>query len=390
MKKWFAWILVLAMLAVSMTACGEKAVKLDLSDYANALFRGPDGEGTARGDFDYTGFEHAILEGAVETGFNLSTIMKFESAVTVTVSPESGLRNGDRVTVTVTYDKDAAKEAGLRIAGDKKTVTVEGLGGASGSAGSADAESALIELDAFDPASWSKPGGITVSYEGISPYGYLEVKNGLPADNPLSGVGYRLSETQKVHEGDTVTVTPYFTKADMKKQYRFREESGTYTVGAVDHYLTQVSELDAGTIASLKRSAEQAAAQGASGILEFQTAGDYRGFYNGETVTVLSNQAGNRAYAFRHPDGFLEEVAIPCYLTVSVAEPAWMDNPQTYSFDLVFLCTVGGLVVHRDGSFTANDAELRMKGTADTEGTLLENLKTWYTNPTAETVDFAG
>ena len=66
MKKWFAWILVLAMLAVSMTACGEKAVKLDLSDYANALFRGPDGEGTARGDFDYTGFEHAILEGAVE------------------------------------------------------------------------------------------------------------------------------------------------------------------------------------------------------------------------------------------------------------------------------------------------------------------------------------
>ena len=257
MKKWFAWILVLAMLAVSMTACGEKAVKLDLSDYANALFRGPDGEGTARGDFDYTGFEHAILEGAVETGFNLSTIMKFESAVTVTVSPESGLRNGDRVTVTVTYDKDAAKEAGLRIAGDKKTVTVEGLGGASGSAGSADAESALIELDAFDPASWNTPGGITLSYEGVSPYGYLEVKNGLPADNPLSGVGYRLSETQKVHEGDTVTVTPYFTKADMKKQYRFREESGTYTVGAVDHYLTQVSELDAGTIASLKRSAEQ-------------------------------------------------------------------------------------------------------------------------------------
>lgn len=176
MKKWFAWILVLAMLAVSMTACGEKAVKLDLSDYANALFRGPDGEGTARGDFDYTGFEHAILEGAVETRFNLSTIMKFESAVTVTVSPESGLRNGDRVTVTVTYDKDAAKEAGLRITGDKKTVTVEGLGGASGSAGSADAESALIELDAFDPASWNKPGGIALSYEGVSPYGYLEVK----------------------------------------------------------------------------------------------------------------------------------------------------------------------------------------------------------------------
>ncbi|MCR4904573.1 MAG: hypothetical protein K6A33_00720 [Clostridiales bacterium] len=390
MKKWFAWILVLAMLAVSLTACGEKAVKLDLSDYANALFRGADGEGSARGDFDYTGFEHAILEGAVETGFNLSTIVKFESAVTVTVSPDSGLQNGDRVTVTVTYDKDAAKETGLKITGYKKTVTVEGLGGASGSAGSADPESALIELDAFDPASWNTAGGITVSYEGISPYGYLEVKNSLPAEDPLSRVGYQFSETQEVHEGDTVTVTPYFTANSMKKEYRFREESGTYTVGAVDHYLMQVSELDAGTVSSLKRSAEQTAAQSVSGILEFQTAADYKGFYNGEAVTVLSNQAGNKVYAFRSPDGFLEALAIPCYLTVSVTEPDWMDNPQTYSYDLVFLCTVGNLVVHRDGSFTANDAELRSKGTADTEGMLLENLKTWYTDPIVETADFAG
>lgn len=390
MKKWFVLVIAVMMLAAALTACGEKKVSVDLSAYANALFRGSDGDGTARGDFDYTGFERAVMEGAESDSFNLGSIVRMESTMVVTVSPDSGLKNGDRVTVTVAYDKDVAAEIGLKITGNSKTMTVEGLrtDGAAGADGGE--ESALIELDAFDPAFWNTPDGIEVTYQGISPYGALEVINHLPADNPLSSVGYQFSESRKVHEGDSVAVTVYFTKGDMKNQYRFKEENGTCTVGAVDHYLMNGGELDAGTIAAMKQAAVDLAAQSASGFLEFQTAGDYQGFYNGETVTVLSNQAGDKAYAFRCPDGFLEALAIPCYLRVSVTEPDWMENAQTYSYDLVFLATVGNIVVHADGSVTMNDAELSMKGTADTESAMIGDLVTWYTDPTVETIDFAG
>lgn len=392
MKKWFIRILVLVMIAVTLTACGEKKIRVDLSDYADVLFRGSDGDGTARGDFDYVGFERAVMEGAEPDSSGLGSIVRVESALSVTVSPDSGLKNGDRVTVTVSYDRDIAGEAGLKITGNSKTMTVEGLkaGAASGENGTVDGQDALIELDAFDPAYWNTPDGITVSYEGISPYGTVGVINHLPADNPLSSVGYQFSELRKVYEGDSVSVTAYFTKNDMKNQYRFKEESGTCTIGAVDHYLMNGGELDAGTISAIKQAAVNLAAQNTTGILEFQTSGDYKGFYNGEAVTVLSNQAGDQAYAFRCPDGFIEALAVPCRLQVSVTEPDWMENAQTYSYDLVFLVTVGNIVVHVDGSVTTNDAELSMKGTADMESAMIGDLSTWYTNPTVETIDFAG
>ena len=388
MKKLIAILLLTAMCAALLAGCGGKTVSIDLSEYLNALYRGTDGDGTARADFDYTGFEEAVMAGVNSDSFNLGKLVQFESSMAFTVSPDSGLENGDQVTVTAVYDKDAAKDAGIAITGSSKTFTVEGLH-ADSSAPADEPHGSAVELDAFDPAYWDTADGIVISYSGTSPYGYLELTNNLPSDNPLSQVGYQLSEEQNVHEGDQVTVTAYFKDNSMKDTYYFKELTGTYTVGAVDHYLMDASELDGGTIASLKQAAQDRAEESASGTLEFQTASDYKGFYNGETVTIDSCRAGDTAYTIRE-EGFIRSMVIPCYMSVSVEEPDWMEDPQTYEYDLVFLCTVRDLIVHADGSIAAGEVELTSRGTAETERALMDDIQTWYTDPTVESVGFAG
>ena len=388
MKKLIAMLMLVVIGAFLFTGCGSKTVSIDLSDYLNALYRGSDGDATARGDFDYTGFEDAVMAGTKSDEANLGKIVQFESTMVITVTPDSGLKNGDKVTVTAAYDKDVAKDAGINITGNSRTFTVEGLGAGS-SVAEDEPHGSAVELDAFDPAYWDTADGIVISYSGTSPYGNLDIYNNLPAENPLSKVGYKLSEQQNVHEGDQITVTAYFTVNEMKDEYYFKELTTDYTVGAVDHYLMDISELDSGTIASIKQSALNCAEESASGTLEFQAESEYKGFYNGETVTINSNQAGDKAYSFRE-NGFIKAITVPCYMNVTVQEPDWMENAQTYTYDLVFLCTVSDIIVHADGSVTVGNAELNSKGLTETEGVLLDDLKTWYTDPTVDSVEFAG
>jgi len=350
------------------------------------VYRGTDGEAKARGDLDYTGFEDAVMAQTDPDAFDLGSLLRFESGIVLTVSPEKELKNGDRVTVTAVYDKDAARAAGLRITGSSRTFTVEGLGTGSRTKDD-EPHGSAVELDAFDPARWNTENGIEIFYSGISPYGCLEIRNHLPEDDPLSRVGYRFSEEKDVHEGDRITVTAYFTVSDMKDAYYFKEQTAVFTVGPVDHYLMDVSELDTDAIARIRQSAQDRSEESAAGFLEFQDGPDYRGFYNGETVTVDSNEARVSAYAFRGRDGFIEALVVPCCLQVTVQDPDWMEDPRTYHYDLVFLNTVGNIVVRADGSVTADEAELRSKGTPDTEKQLLKDLMTWYTDPAAETFE---
>ena len=391
MKKGIVLILAALICLSGLTGCGRSTVSIDLSDYLNVLYRGADGKGTARGDFDYSEFEKAVMAGSRSDEFNLSGLVQFESAMVITVSPESGLKNGDKVTVTASYDKNAAKAAGIKISGNSRDFTVEGLG--SGSTGEGAQQKGSIELDAFDPAYWNTENGIVITYSDVSPYGHLEVLNNLPAENPLSKVSYKFSESQNLHEGDKVTVTAYFgsnNKAKDVAQYYFKEITTTYTVGVVDHYLTDISELDSATIASVKQRVQDLSADGTSGYLQFQNGSETKGFFNGETVSVNSCRAGNTAYAFRTANGLIEAVAIPCYLNVTVQEPDWMEKAQSYEYDLVFLCTVKDFIVHADGSVTTGEAALCLKGTSDMESRMMDDLKTWFLSTTVESVGFIG
>lgn len=402
MKRVIALILSILLCLSLAAGCGSRTAKIDLTDYMNALFRGRDGEGTARGDFDFSGFENSVAaqfhgsEDAI-----LQKLVRFESALEITVTPDKGLKNGDQVTLTAVYDQDAAKAAGIAIGSVSKTVTVEGLTSAApapsptdgGAASSGDltpeAAEGSNELDPFDPAYWNTAEGIEIRYTGASPYGWLEAVNHLPAGNPLSRVYYRFSEEKKVYEGDKVTVTAYLT-GDSAEQYTLKNAESEYVVGPVSHYLTEVSELDRAAASALKSEAERLTQAFAAGTLEFRDKAGWSGFYNGETVTVDSCAARDTVYAVRYRDGFIRALLLPCSLHVTVAEPDWKEDPQTYEYDLLVLCAVDGLVVDEKGAVDYNRPERTDQGVPEVEEEMVKDRLTWYENSTLETAQLPG
>ncbi|MBO4676511.1 MAG: hypothetical protein J5633_03080 [Oscillospiraceae bacterium] len=408
MKKGIALILAILLCLSLLAGCGSNAAKIDLTDYMNVLFRGKDGEGTARADFDYSGFEKAVMAAAGDGDAILQKLVQFESALDITVSPEKGLKNGDKVTLTAVYGKDAAKALGITVGSVSKTVTVEGLSGASGtsapsgqnegaastgnlvpSATEGPQETGAVELDPFDPACWDKEDGIEIRYTGASPYGWLEAVSHLPADDPLNHVYYRFSEHQKLYEGDKVTVTAYLTGVS-SDEYTLKRTECEYVVGPVPHYLMAVDELKKDTAAAMKSQAESVTKAFAAGTLEFQDKSGWTGFYNGETVTVDSCAAGDTVRAVRCQDGYITTLLIPCSLKVTVEEPDWMDDPQVYEYDLLIFCSVDGLVVDANGDVDFNPPELVQKGIPELEEQMLQDQLTWYSDSGLETEKLPG
>ena len=415
MKRVIALILSILLCLSLLAGCGSKAAKIDLTEYMNVLFRGTDGEGTARADFDFSGFEKAILQ----------KLVQFESSMDVTVTPDKGLKNGDKVTLTAVYDQEAVKALGIALGGASKTVTVEGLAGASGTPAPADQsgstpapadpsgstaaptdqngdaastgnltpaateEPGVIELDPFDPAYWNQADGIEVRYVGASPYGWLETVSHLPEGDPLNYVYYRFSEQQKVHQGDTVSVTAYLTSVDPDR-YTLKNTESKYVVGPVPHYLAEVAELNPDTIAAMKSQVEAAAEALAAGTLEFQDKSGWTGFYNGETITVNRCAAGDTVHAVRHIDSFITTLLFPCSLNITVEEPDWMEDPQTYEYDLLVICAVDGLVVDANGDVDFNRPELVQKGIPELETQMLQDQLTWYSDSGLETEKLPG
>lgn len=405
MKKAIALFLVLLLSLALFAGCGSKTAKIELSDYMNVLFRGKDGEGTARADFDFSGFEQAVMAGAGDGDAILQKLVQFESGLKITVTPDKGLKNGDKVTLTAVYDREAAKAAGITLGGTEKTVTVEGLTAAPAASpepGEAATSGNLVPdpadtpddgspvlLDPFDPAYWNKPDGIEIRYTGASPHGWLNTVSHLPEGDPMNLIYYQFSEQERVHEGDRITITAALSGGSAEG-YELKRSECEFTVGPLDHFLMNVDELDPDTVSALKEEAERLAQAFAAGTLEFRNGEDWTGFYNGETVTVNTCEAGDTVYALRCGDGYIQVLLLPCYLHVTVEEPESAEDPQTFEYDLALLCAADGIIVYKDGSVDRNRAEVVQKGVRELEERMVQDQLTWYSEPTLETAKLPG
>ena len=120
--------LILAAAVMGLAACsGSGAV--DLGQYIAVKFAGTNGSGEAFFDFDYAGFEQDMTANLKDGGSEaeLAKIAAVEFTFELDRFTESGLSNGDAVTVTVSYDGEIAKEAGFSFKNPSRTFTVEGL-----------------------------------------------------------------------------------------------------------------------------------------------------------------------------------------------------------------------------------------------------------------------
>lgn len=128
MKKIVALTMILVIALSMFTACGKQ--KLNMSDYVSVTFSGENQHGTAHVKFDTLSFESNVMAGwssKDNTFAKAGELTMLEMTIKCEANKTSDLRNGDKVKVTITYDKDKAKNLGVSLSGLTETFKVEGL-----------------------------------------------------------------------------------------------------------------------------------------------------------------------------------------------------------------------------------------------------------------------
>lgn len=237
-------LIILALLLVAamctMTACGKSTA--DVGNYLGATFSGLDGQGTARADFAYADFEYEIMSQWKEkdrTFQKLGTLTMLESSFEFELDKTEGLKNGDKVTVTMTYDKDLAKELGCKLNNLSKTVVVEGL-------------IEPIMLDPFDPAVFNTESGVTVTIEGTAPVAHISIRNNCSDDMDQRLVDYSIDKEYEIKNGDVITVTASLSDWSREQGYVLTQTETTITVSGLNSYITDLSMLNSEDAAAVQ------------------------------------------------------------------------------------------------------------------------------------------
>ena len=161
-----------------------------------------------------------------------------DSKIKYEVDPANKLKNGDEVEVSYKVKTDAIKKKyGVTIKAEDKKFTVEGL----------------KKVKSFDPFE-----GIKVTYSGLDGNGTAKVEV-TGNDEVYSAYSYSLSKNYDLSTGDKITVTyaSGYSEKELKENCaeRFgKVPSATekeYTVEGLGHYVTDVSELNAKSLAEV-------------------------------------------------------------------------------------------------------------------------------------------
>lgn len=217
----------LLVLCLSLTACGS--TKLDLSEYLDVTFSGMDGNGTARMSLDFAQMEldYAGVKDGYPTQKQLEKMVSlalFESSVKCEADKEANLKNGDKITVTITYGKERAKEAKVKVGSVKKTFTVEGL-------------QEPILIDPFDEKYFGEGKDVDLQFSGIDPELSLHIENNANSDNIISEVHYNMDGyvvKYDIKNGDEITIHAGLDYWNVDKGYVLTRDEITITVSGKD------------------------------------------------------------------------------------------------------------------------------------------------------------
>lgn len=193
--------LLLMAAALTLAACGGKSI--DLTDYVSIdAVSGADGYGHLEYSFDSYSVYQKIAgidvknDKDVEALFSEESLLKTEKiwaaleGVSVAADKSDNLSNGDKVTLTVSFDNPTNEKLDFELRGGKITYTVEGL----------------ADGLPFDPFSEDV---ISVAFTGASGSGEAIV--GLVSDDAMyKGVTYSFANNYNLSNGDEVTLNAVF------------------------------------------------------------------------------------------------------------------------------------------------------------------------------------
>ena len=196
--------------AAMLSGCG--GTKLNVLDYVQVRFTGLNGEGQVVVEFDEEAALNAIAAASKEgLSENEKTSIRNILSIAerdIAVSTESGLKNGDQITVTTKLDSKNLKEYKTTLSNGQKKFDVSGL-----------VDGVTIDLTDYVTFSYQGFDGIGTAYAGFDWDGYLGAVNaqitaaGSAAANDIAVYEVRNApyvsspEQFDLSNGDTVTAT---------------------------------------------------------------------------------------------------------------------------------------------------------------------------------------
>jgi hypothetical protein len=187
------------------------ANKIDLSSYTVIKAEGLNTQGTASYNIDKKTLETTLID----KNINILNANIFIESINCSLDKNKDLKNGDKITAKLTYDKTLANQLKINIKNSDKIITVSGLPEGK-------------EIDVFKD--------IKVSYSGISPEGNVSIINN-SSDSFISKISYTPSK-EKVSNGDKITITAdYDTEESVKQRLLIKNESKEYTVSGLPEYI---------------------------------------------------------------------------------------------------------------------------------------------------------
>ena len=196
--------------AAMLSGCG--GTKLNVLDYVQVRFTGLNGEGQAVVEFDEEAALNAIAAASKEgLSENEKTSIRNILSIAerdIAVSTESGLKNGDQITVTTKLDSKNLKEYKTTLSNGQKKFDVSGL-----------VDGVTIDLTDYVTFTYQGFDGIGTAYAGFDWDGYLGAVNaqitaaGSAAANDIAVYEVRnapyVSSPEQIDlsNGDTVTAT---------------------------------------------------------------------------------------------------------------------------------------------------------------------------------------
>lgn len=107
---------------LSLIGCGKK-YDVNYNDYLRVKFAGKDGEGTATVEVD----EEQLKLDLSKMEDCLVDYFKQDEYIIINVEPRTNLKNGDKVTITVTFDENINGKNRLKFYSDEVSYDVTGL-----------------------------------------------------------------------------------------------------------------------------------------------------------------------------------------------------------------------------------------------------------------------
>lgn len=238
-------IVIIAVVAIVM-----QPKKINVEDYVDITYSGYNEYAVARATLNEGALCKAILEAkgkkvdydSIDSLEALGAALSEEMAInecidkiTLSLSQDSNLSNGDTVTVEITYDNEAAKAHKVKFTGSTVTLKVEGL-------------EDTVKVDPFE--------GFEVTFSGISPGGKIEYNyNG--TNSNISTYSFSPSQSYDLKNGDIVTITYSFNEDSMLRQgIVITNQEKEYEVSGLDEYVQSYANLTENFLNSMKSEAE--------------------------------------------------------------------------------------------------------------------------------------